>query len=217
MKLDITIKVDFKPIDKLINKELLKQNMMFVLREHIGPEYINLVMQEYDEFSLYFDEEDLASPKYWRDEFHEHLLQNLNSNLTIEGNVISLGLGEKDFLGYNQGNIGPKDDTPLVWMVFYLEGLIGQYAFIDEDTYYKKKGLNSDFNKYGRFGGGFMISEADYMDEGWDAFKPFSEAKFPFGSGSKPKSFFKEAWERVDLDKQIFKDAVIATLKGRTL
>ncbi len=217
MKLDITIKVDFKPLEKLINKELLKQNMMFVLREHIGPEYINLVMQEFNEFSLHFDPEDPASPQHWEEEFREHLLQNLTSNLTVEGNVISLGLGEKSFLGYNQGEIGPRDDTPLVWMVFYLEGLIGQYAFISESIYREKKGDGADLNKYGRFGGGFMISEADYMDEGWDTFKPFSEAKFPFGGGQRPKSFFKEAWEKVELKEQPFKDAVIATLKGRTL
>ncbi len=217
MKLDITIKVDFKPIDKLINKELLKQNMMFVLREHIGPEYINLVMQEFDEFSLNFDPDDPASPQHWKPEFEEHLLQNLNSNLTVEGNVISLGLGEKSFLGYNQGSIDPRDSTPLVWMIFYLEGIIGNYAFISEEIYRDKKGDQADLSKYGRFGGGFMISEADYAAEGWEAFKPFSEAKFPFSGGARPKSFFKEAWEKTTLDKKIFKDAVVATLKGRTL
>ena len=219
MKVKVNFNLDqpsLKKLSNLLNKELLSKNVSYILREIIGRKYIEAIIEEFDEFSLYFDSEDPAAPEHWRDEFHESLLRDLHNFLEETTDKISISLGDKEFFGYNEGNLDPRDDTPLMWFVYYLEGIVGEYAFIDENTYYEKKGPNADLGKYGRFGRGFMISQEDYMSEGWDQFRSFEEAKFPF-SGAKPKDFFMEAWDKVDLNPKDFKKAVIATIEGRTL
>ncbi len=217
------VKIDFsldqpslKKLSNLLDKKLLSKNVSYVMREIIGRKYIEEIMIEFDEFSLYFDPEDPAAPEHWRDEFQERLLQELHSFSEETTNKISISLGDKDFFGYNEKSLDPKDDTPLVWFVFYMEGLVGEYAFVDENTFHSKRGPKADLSKYGRFGRGFMLSKDDYEAEGWSTFKSFEEAKFPF-SGEKPKDFFREAWNKLDLNPNDLKKAVIATLQGRTL
>lgn len=219
MKINIVFEIGKTDLDKLSNlldRDLLSKNIAYVVREIIGRQYIEHIMGEFDEFSLYFNEDDPAAPENWREEFHSHLLENLHDNLEVGRDTISLGFGNKNFLGYTEGRIDPSDTTPLVWFVFYLEGLVGEYAFIDEELFYEKKGPRTDLGKYGRFGRGFMISKEDYASEGWEDFKSFEEVRFPF-SGEKPKDFFRESWDKVDINKNDFKKAVIATLEGRVL
>jgi len=219
----VKVKVNFsldqqslRKLSNLLDKQLLSKNISYVLREIIGRKYIEAIMEEFDEFSLYFDPEDPAAPEHWRDEFQESLLQDLHSFSKETTDKISISLGDKDFLGYNEGSLDPRDDTPLVWFVFYMEGLAGEYAFISESLFFEKKGPRVDLSRYGRFGKGFMISRSDYETEGWDQFTSFDQVRFPF-SGERPKDIFQEAWEKVDINAADFKKAVIATLENRRL
>lgn len=205
-----------KKLSNLLDKKLLSKNISYVMREIIGRKYIEEIMIEFDEFSLYFEEEDPASPEHWRSDFQESLLRDLHNFSEGTTNKISISLGDKAFFGYDEGNLDPRDNTPLVWFVFYFEGLAGEYAFISESLFFEKKGLRADLSKYGRFGKGFMLSKDDYEIEGWDQLTPFDQVKFPF-SGSRPADIFREAWNKVELNQADFKKAVIATLEGKTL
>lgn len=219
MKVKVNFNLDqpsLKKLSNLLDKKLLSKNVSYVMREILGRKYIEEIMIEYDEFSLYFDPEDPAAPEHWRDEFYESLLRDLHNFAEETTDKISISLGDKEFFGYNEGSIDPRDSTPLVWMVFYLEGLAGEYAFISEQLFQEKKGPRGDLSKYGRFGKGFMVSKDDYEMEGWGEFMPFDQVRFPF-SGERPKNFFEEAWNKVQLNQADFKKAVVATLEGRTL
>ena len=174
-------------------------------------------MDGYDNLSERADllPEDPTNPSHWRAEFLIKLHEDLAQNFFITGNKIVIKLGDKKFLGYDpSGTIGKNDTEPLHWLVFYLEGLIGDWGFISPDTYIKLTGKKYQ-TEWGRFADGFMINKEDYNANGWGSTVPFEEIRHPF-SGFSPFDIFQEAVAEFQL-RPFIKKAIDAAIQGRQL
>jgi len=198
-------------------KKLIRRNIISVLKKQALPHLVDLIMIGYDALSERADmgPEDPTNPSLWRDEFKAKLEQEL-ANTSISGeDTIYIKLGNKEFLGYTDGErIDPDDNQPLHWLVYYIEGLAGDWAFISPEDYEILTGQTYK-PEWGRFSQGFMISAEEYSDKGWDQKIPFFMLRHPF-SGYSPLDIFKVALDEFTL-RPFIERAVTAASKGQRL
>ncbi len=194
IKIGAQIKKDI--LNKIIDRKLklIRENITSIMRNKALPHLVDLIMKGYDSLSdrAAMGPDDPTNPANWRSEFLTKLRQDLDDNLVVAGNLIIAKLGDKDFLGYDpSGNVDPGDTEPLHWLVFYIEGLIGDWAFVTPEDYNKITRGKYD-PQWGRFSQGFMISKENYQTQGWDQVIPFDQVRHPF-SGFSPLDIFTEA------------------------
>lgn len=216
----IKLNIDRASLSKMImaKQKLMLDNIVAVVRNEAVPDLIEKIMVGYDSLSDRMGAlpEDPTHPANWRDDFFLKLQQDLHNTFTVSGNRVTVKLGEKDFLGYDaSGKIDSKDNTPIHWLVYYLEGLAGDWGFISPEVYEQLRGGGSFKPDWGRFGQGFMISREDYRREGWDKVIPFDQVRHPF-SGYSPLDIFKEALDEWNIRPYIQK-ALDAAGQGRKL
>lgn len=215
----IKANADLPKLKMLIQKkqELIQHNVSAVLKSEAVPFLIDRIMVGYDGLSDRADilPEDPTNPSRWRTQFLAKLHTELEQTFIVSGNRISVRLGEKDFLGYDSsGEIDPNDTEPLHWLVFFIEGLIGDWAFISPENYTRITRRPYETG-WGRFEGGFMVSKQDYQEQGWDKVIPFSEVRHPF-SGYSPVDIFAEALREFNL-RPFVQKAINAAIQGRRL
>lgn len=181
-------------------KRLLIKNILNVVRMQIGPEIIKRIMEKFNvgligKISL----KDPAAPEHFEGDFFSALNEDLNGSLVVTPEGITFFLGDTKKLGY-EGNI----KTPLQTMVFLIEGLLGQYAFISPDIYSSfKPGSNV---KFGRWGGGFLITREAFIKEKWDKRISWSKARWGF-SNTGPINIF-------DIDQEFISEIIDNTIKA---
>ena len=125
-------------------------------------------------------------------------------------------IGDKNFLGYSSNeDTDPDDQTPLVWLVYYIEGLVGDWGFVSPELYEQFRGSGNYNPEWGRFGQGFMISREQYESEGWSEVVPFDQIRHPF-SGFSPLDIFEEALREFKL-RPFLDKAIKAAVEGRKL
>lgn len=198
-------------------KRLIRKNILAVLKKEALPNLVNLIMIGYDTLSERMEilPDDPTNPELWREEFKLLLERELEDTVFIDNDSIRIRMGDKDVLGYTEGElIGPEDDTPLHWLVYYLEGLAGDWAFLSPENYETITG-HAYNPEWGRFHQGFMISREEYTDKGWDKVIPFNELRHPF-SGFSPLDIFKVALDEFTL-RPFIEKAVTAAAKGQKL
>ena len=215
----LKISVDRVKLKKIFSdkKELIARNIVTVIRQEAIPNLISRIMVGYDSLieRAAMLPEDPTNPVHWREDFYLKLRQDLEDNFTVLGNRVIIRLGDKEFLGYDpSGESDPQDSTPTHWLVYYIEGLVGDWAFISPETYERFRG-SSGFKNWGRFGLGFMISKERYIEEGWEKLVPFEQVRHPF-SGYAPLDIFDEALREWQLTPYIQK-AIDAALRGKRL
>ena len=215
----VRVKVDAVALKMIVAKKqkLFRDNMISVLKNDALPKLIDQIMVGYDNLSniAEFRPDDPTNPANWRELFLDKLHQDLERNFIVSGNSIVVRLGEKRFLGYAPSEeIDPADNSSLHWLVFYLEGLVGDWAFISPDTYKKITGRDYKL-EWGRFSDGFMISKDNYDANGWDRKIPFAQVRHPF-SGLSPVDIFTEALREFNL-RLFVQKAVIAAYQGRKI
>jgi hypothetical protein len=215
----IKMKVDAPKLKSILQKQqaLIQHNVAEVLKQEAIPFLITRIMIGYDSLSERANmlPEDPTNPANWRVEFLAKLHTELEQTFIVTGNRVSVRLGEKDFLGYNpSGEIDTDDTQPLHWLVFFLEGLIGDWAFISPENYTKITKRPYQVG-WGRFEQGFMVSKQDYQEQGWDKVIPFAEVRHPF-SGYSPVDIFAEALREFRL-RPFIQKAINAAVKGRRL
>jgi hypothetical protein len=191
------MEIELEKVDEIFGagtQRVFIRNLREVVKREIGPKLVAKIMEKFDEFVSNFSsiygksEEDPTFPGNWRTELENKLLTEIEENVRIDGNNITLRLGDKSFLGYDID--APRSDEPIIWLVYYLEGLAGEYAFIDEQVFKDKKGEYIDLSRYGRFGRGFLIHKDEFFSEGWNEYVSFEEARFP---STVPDDFFSTA------------------------
>ncbi len=223
MVFKFNLQVDKSKIKKLLDNrgKLLNKNIAAVIRRDAIPHLITLIMIGYDSLGDRMEmlPEDPTNPANWREEFREQLATDLAESFSIQGNKIIFALGNKEVLGYNaSGGSDPNDDTPLHWLVFYIEGLAGEWGFISTSDYIKfrspEEGIAA-FGAGGKFGVGFLISKSDFFDEGWDKDLSWSQIRHPFSSFS-PLDIFNEAIQEFSF-RSFIQKAIKATAEGRLL
>jgi len=157
-------------------KNLLIKNIVSAVRMQIGPEIIKRIMEKFNVGLIgKVTTKDPSAPEHFEGEFFSALNEDLNSSLVVTQEGITFSLGDTKKLGY-EGNI----ETPLQTMVFILEGILGEYAFISPDIYKSyKSGSNVQF---GRWSGGFLITKEAFIKEGWDKRVSWSQARWGFSN-----------------------------------
>ena len=197
---------------------LIRQNIKSVLRNQAIPHLIDLIMIGYDSLSDIANTgpDDPTNPANWREEFYLKLQKDLEDTFIVTGDNIRVKLGDKAFLGYNEsGGISPDDVEPLHWLVFYLEGLIGDWAFITPETYTRVTHGGIYKPGWGRFEEGFMINREDYEEQGWGRVVPFAQVRHPF-SGFAPLDIFSVALDGFKIRHFVGK-AIAAAAEGRRI
>jgi len=211
------LNIDTSGLSRILKKrqELIHHNVVTVIRTEAMPHLIDMIMDGYDDLSSRMSgmPEDPTNPAYWRTEFKTKLEQDLEHNLLVTDRGLIVRLGEKEFLGYSEdGNWDPKSFNPLDWVVFYIEGLLGEWAFITPELYAQKGGSPPT---PGRFQEGFMISRDEFDREGWSKFTSFASVRHPF-SGLSPLDIFTEAINEFKLKPFITK-AIKSAREGKRL
>lgn len=212
--------IDRAQLKRIIEKKqkLLQENIAAVIRNEAIPHLIDRIMEGFDSLADRADQlpEDPTNPSNWRDEFRTKLQEDLQNTFRISGNRIQIDIGEKRFLGYAEGGENESSDsTPLVWLVYYIEGLAGDWAFIGPDLYERFRGSGTFDETWGRFGQGFMISKEQYFEEGWNNIVSYESVRHPF-SGFSPVDIFNEALNEFRL-RPFIQKAIDAATAGRKL
>jgi len=218
-KININANIKREILNKILERrlKLIRENVRVVMRNKALPHLIDLIMKGYDELTdrAAMGPDDPTNPANWRSEFLTKLREELEDNLIVTGNRIIAKLGDRDFLGYDpSGTIDTDDTEPLHWLVFYLEGLIGDWAFITREDYNRITGGKYD-PQWGRFGQGFMISKENYQTQGWDRIIPFDQVRHPF-SGFAPLDIFTEALNEFKI-RPFIQKALDAAVKGEKI
>lgn len=216
----IKANIDIAKLKSVLEKKqkLIQKNIVAVLKKEAIPFLIERIMVGFDSLSERADmsPEDPTNPANWRVEFLNKLEEDLERTFVVVGDRITIRLGDKDFLGYDpSGQIDPDDTEPLHWMVFFIEGLVGDWAFISPENYARLNPGSRYQPGWGRFDSGFMVSRQDYESQGWDRIIPFSTLRHPF-SGFSPLDIFAEALREFRL-RPFIQRAIDAAIKGRQL
>ena len=221
MSFDISLVVDKAALKKVLKEkqELIWHNIRQVVMNQAVNSLVDASMEGFDRLSQRAGQlpEDPTNPSNWREEFRESLHQDIYDTISFEDNTISFYVGNKDFLGYVEGvdTNDKNDDSPLKWLVYYIEGLAGDWAYISAENYEKIKGAGSYKPEWGRFGKGFMISREDFDAENWGTIIPFASVRHPF-SGYAPLDIFTEALNEWSLHPFI-ELAIEAAVRGEKL
>jgi len=207
---------------KKLEKDML-DSLISVMRTDLIPDISANLMRVFDaELVSKEPSYDPAVPSAARSAFKESIEGSLNSTLLRKGNTISLATGDIKELNLDNLNLsslssvgrGPK---PLDWLVFYLEGFIGDFAFITEETFKKfvdagltpKKSFDK-FSSWGWYGKGFMIPQKAYFARKFNDVVPYPSVRHPF-SGVHPTLLFERAMEGIDFSKIVEKALKRAT------
>lgn len=176
------------------------------------PALVSNIMRLYDE-ELVASElpEDPARPSVARAAFEASVRSSLLSSLRVSGNEFFLSAGDRKQFGYDKHTLGTlksgigRNPDPLDWLVFYLEGFIGNFIFVSEATYRKliaagkvPPGNADKFKQWGWYGQGFLIPEESWKARGFDTVPGISAHKHPF-SGRPPVQIFERALEGINL------------------
>ena len=180
-------------------KKLLIKNLTNDIRNKIGPMLIERVM---DKFQVNLigkvTRKDPSAPEHFKDEFFSMLTEEFESSVVVTPKGINFSLGNKDKLGY-----GGTIDSPLQTMVFIMEGILGEYAFISPDVYStlkSGKGIN-----FGRWSGGFLITKDAFFKEGWSKKISWEKVRWGF-SNTGPINVF-------EIDQSFISEMIDASIK----
>jgi hypothetical protein len=182
-------------------------------RKQLAPEIKTQLLRAYDELADLLDalggqviKDDATNLKLWRHLFEKQLEEEL-SKISVANGEIFISVLDKDKLGYgDQEHEG--EPTSVDWLVYYIEGMLGEFAFIDEQMYLAMRGEKkvARFATYGRFGKGFLIGKESWEREKWEkrTKKKFSQVRHPI-SGWKPYRGFETALSRIEMSDLINK------------
>jgi hypothetical protein len=195
-------------------KEVFKKNLLKMIQEVGGPDYINAVLEEYEtQLEGIAPITDPTAPENLKDEFIKLLYDDLESKTRFEGNKLIVEIGDEEDLGYEN----PPDNTDtdlLKTFVFILEGVLGEYAWIADD-YYDRGLIPPGFflegaQKGGRVGAGFLLSKDLFYHEGWDNYLNWEQVRWGF-SNQEAKDIFEDANEKFDWTpyiRKVFEDTI---------
>lgn len=173
--------------------------------------YDYLAQEEKSQFPSPIRGEDPSALENWRHLFAQQLDREL-ADIKFQGDEIIINIGNKELLGF--GETPPKKGEPqsVDWLGLYIEGIIGEFAFITEEQY-KARGRRSS-KPLGRFGAGFLMPKDRYKQERWEEVTglKFEDVRHPI-SGQKPYKRFEQIPQRFDFGKYV-NEALQRTVKS---
>ena len=236
---DIKVKLELSEKQKALAEKIVKaklklvnDNIESIIRTKAIPHLIDLIMDNYDKLSDRMDmlpQEDPTNPALWRDVFKAKLEKDAADTFFYdrESGIIKVNLGEKSYLGYGE-DADTDSPTPLVWMVYYLEGLAGSWGWITKEVYEAAYPGGAFDSTWGRFRNapGFMLSGGEFfartkmtkngpVEVPWRKHVTWSEIRHPFSAYS-PMDIFAEALNEFQIRPYV-KKAIQAALAGKKL
>ena len=200
-------------IEKKVSNELEA-----IFSSEVIPKITNNLMSAYDEL-LASNEPgyDPARPSVAKAAFLASIDRSLRDTLSINGTEVSLSTGNTDDLGYGNHSLSylkdgvSKSPNPLEWLIFYLEGFIGDFYFVTEDDFeqFVKAGLKTPeslekFKSWGWYGQGFLIPSNVYRAQKFHTVAGASHKKHPF-SGKSSVDIFEMALGDIDIVESVNK------------
>jgi len=209
--------------------KLVEDNIAAVIRKEAIPHLIDLIMKHYDKLGERMESlphDDPTNPIHWRGTFKDKLEEEAEETFIFDrsSGVIKLNLGEKSYLGYGDAEDN-QSDRPMVWMVYYLEGLAGSWGWVTREIWQQVFPDGTWDSDWGRFRNapGFMMSGGDFFARENKKGKPnlfrqkitWSEIKHPFSAYS-PMDIFAEALNEFQI-RPFINRAIQAALAGKKL
>lgn len=160
---------------KLLKRHLLK-SIVKAVRVKIALHLINQVMDNFNvglvgKVSL----EDVSAPEHFSEEFTKSLAESIETSLVSTPEGVHFSFGNKEALGYS-GQV----NSPLQTMVFLLEGILGEYAFISPTVFKLRR--KSSGSSMGRWDHGFLITKNAFLKEGWGKVISWGKARWGFSN-----------------------------------
>lgn len=172
---------------KVVNEEQVMSLLKDIVRDEVDP-ILDKLMEKFDQEILpYEDEEDPARPSLCKDEFREFLRESIEENLKINGDILEIGVGDAEQLGF--GERLSEETTDCIKIIgTILHGIVGNYVLVTSDMI--------GGAEVGRFDRAYLMPVSQYRKEsisrGWDPFKP----KWKFSNFPGVPDFF----EDIDFD-----------------
>jgi hypothetical protein len=180
-------------------KKLLVKNIINAVKTDISQVLIKKVMNQFQVGLIgKVDLSDPAAPEHFEDDFLGILTETVNSSMVVTQDSISFSLRDNSKLGYD-GSISRPVDT----MVFLLEGILGEYAFLTPKMYGKH--MHKRGKPIGRWGKGALMMKERFFEDGWDKTFSWSEVRWGF-SNTGPINIF-------EIDDSIVGDIIDKTIK----
>lgn len=192
-----------------------KENLEQVVREQLVPKLKSEFMRAYD--ALMNEEskqeapairgDDPASLSAFRGIFEQQIDADLGK-IVYSDTGIEINVGLKAALGFSHSRAErasdtPRDESPTTvdFLGYYVEGMIGEYAFITPAQYEMRRGHKGPL---GRFGKGFLMSKRQYARERWAEVTglSFAEVRHPI-SGQRPYKGFDYIAEKIDVGEYV--------------
>lgn len=222
---DFTAQIN-KSIEALRKRVLTE--FQLAIKLELAPKIVDNLMRIFDsEILAHQLKIDPARPEVAREAFLSSITKSLDETFTAQivgsKTSVSFKTGNIDELLYNvdipehlEDMRGMKQPHPLQWLIFYLEGFVGEFAFISLDTLVgasttpgRKRNAQERFGRYGWYGQGFMVPKKEY-EETFGKVIPFDQVRHPF-SGMHPSKLFERALEGVDV-KMVLQKALMRAL-----
>lgn len=192
-------------------REEFKKNLLFVIKKEGAADIKAEFLKEYDklaeielqQFGPAIRGKDPTALHSSRDLFARQLDKEL-ADIKLAGEEIVINIGNKSDLGFGKSEAEEGAPQTVDWLGFYLEGIVGEFAFITPEQY-KARGRRSS-NPLGRFGKGFLISRDRYKAERWQEVTglTFEDVRHPI-SGQSPYRGFEKVPKRINFGKYINK------------
>jgi len=219
----LRLKLDKPKLQSLIikKKRLIQRNIRTIVQKEVVPHVIDMIMEGYDNLAQLAEQgagkDDPSRPSEWREIFRAHLFDSAEKSFKSRQNTLTLGIGDRAFLGDLGTFVDEEDAEPLHWMVFFLEGLVGEFALITPKTFEKLKPNKKFDDSWGRFESEpvFMIQREAYFAQGFNEIIPWEQVRHPF-SGIRPPDIFATALAKLNM-RPFIKKAIKAAVEGREL
>ena len=132
-------------------------------------------MNNFDEHLIgVVDISDPTAPEHFRGRFESMLYESVKESIVITGNTVKVSIGDKNEMGYN----GVTED-PMSTIVFIIEGILGDYAFLTKDI------IQTRFKSHpylGRYSGGYLVSKSYFYSKGWNNIVNWSDVRWGFSN-----------------------------------
>ena len=161
--------------------------------------YDRLAEVEESQFGPAIRTADHSSLRTWRHLFEAQIDKELADSISVGSEGIDISVGNLTLFGKGQTHKGREDaPTTVDWLIYYIEGVAGEFAFITESQYREMRGRWPS-EGIGRFGTGFLIPKESYVKERWEkgTGKTFDDVRHPI-SGQPPYREFEKIPQKID-------------------
>lgn len=183
--------------------------MKEVLENEFKEDFLRVFSEEYDNTfseinSIMTKQGDPTAPSEIKPAIMDYIRTNFQNAVTFDQGTITFSLLNGRDLGYPEGP-DRKETDKVKLFYFYLEGAIGEFAFISNKTY-DLLNTGRSGEPVGRFGKGFLMplghyAKAKEKHTNMDLLPSVEEVKFPLDMS--PSGLIEKVMDKLPLSKYV--------------